>query len=151
MYAPPGDPAVLLARQRTLHEDISMSTASERTKALRGTKRVCTTCRVRFYDLARNPIVCPSCGAHYTPATQPVIEARAAPFTAKTGWRSRPFTRPEGPVAELELASRAVEVGDAVDEPASAGVEDDIDVLEQEQDDAEASGLTDLDAPKAIE
>jgi uncharacterized protein (TIGR02300 family) len=126
-----------------------MSTASERRKTLRGTKRVCTTCEVRFYDLARNPIVCPSCGAHYTPAAR-VIDARAAPLTAKTGWRSRPFKRPDAPVAEPKLISQAMEVGDAVDESASAGVEDDF-VLEQEQDDAEASGLTDLDAPEATE
>jgi uncharacterized protein (TIGR02300 family) len=139
-YAPPGNPGALLARQRTLYEDISMSTASERRKTLRGTKRVCTRCEVRFYDLARNPIVCPSCGAHYTPAAQPVIDARAAPFTAKTGWRSRPFKRPEAPLAEPELLSQVVEVGHAVDESASAGVEDDF-VLEQEQDDAEAPRL----------
>jgi uncharacterized protein (TIGR02300 family) len=127
-----------------------MSIASERRKALRGTKRVCTTCETRFYDLLRDPIVCPSCGAHYTPAAQPVIEARAAPFTAKTGWRSRPFKRPASPVAEPELASQAAEVGDAVDESASAGREDDI-VLEQEQDDADVSGLTDVDAPETTE
>jgi uncharacterized protein (TIGR02300 family) len=126
------------------------STDSERTKALRGTKRVCTTCEARFYDLARNPIVCPSCGAHYTPAAQPVIEARSAPFIAKTGSRSRPFKRPEAPVAKPELASQAMDVGDAVDESASAGLEDDV-VLEQEQDDAEVSGLTDVDAPEATE
>jgi uncharacterized protein (TIGR02300 family) len=58
-------------------------------KAARGTKRVCQACEVRFYDLRRDPIVCPSCGAHYTPAAQPLAEAgrRAAPVGGKTGWR----------------------------------------------------------------
>jgi uncharacterized protein (TIGR02300 family) len=28
-----------------------------------GSKRVCTTCGARFYDLNKDPIVCPKCGA----------------------------------------------------------------------------------------
>ncbi|MFZ1108427.1 MAG: TIGR02300 family protein [Rhodomicrobium sp.] len=34
-------------------------------KAERGTKRVCQSCGAKFYDLLRNPIVCPSCQAIY--------------------------------------------------------------------------------------
>ena len=40
-----------------------MSTVHDRRKALRGTKRTCQACEIRFYDLGRNPIVCPTCGA----------------------------------------------------------------------------------------
>ncbi|MGC2854960.1 TIGR02300 family protein [Novispirillum sp. DQ9] len=28
-----------------------------------GTKRTCTTCGARFYDMLKSPIVCPKCGA----------------------------------------------------------------------------------------
>lgn len=28
-----------------------------------GTKRTCTTCGARFYDMQRQPIICPKCGA----------------------------------------------------------------------------------------
>ncbi len=28
-----------------------------------GTKRTCTTCAARFYDLGKEPILCPKCGA----------------------------------------------------------------------------------------
>lgn len=28
-----------------------------------GTKRTCTTCGARFYDMQRDPIICPKCGA----------------------------------------------------------------------------------------
>ena len=28
-----------------------------------GTKRECSSCTVRFYDLGKTPIVCPKCGA----------------------------------------------------------------------------------------
>ena len=33
------------------------------TKAARGTKRVCQSCGNKFYDLNRDPIACPICGA----------------------------------------------------------------------------------------
>lgn len=29
----------------------------------RGTKRVCSECSTKFYDLMREKVVCPSCGA----------------------------------------------------------------------------------------
>ena len=30
-------------------------------KADRGIKRICVSCAAKFYDMARSPIVCPSC------------------------------------------------------------------------------------------
>ncbi len=35
------------------------------TKAERGTKRVCQSCGSKFYDLMRDPIICPICQAVY--------------------------------------------------------------------------------------
>jgi uncharacterized protein (TIGR02300 family) len=82
-----------------------MSTMSARRKAMRGTKRTCQACEVRFYDLARNPSVCPMCGAHYAAPAEPVVQARerSVPFSSKTGWRSQPFKRaqPVLPVADV--------------------------------------------------
>jgi len=42
-------------------------------KAARGTKRTCQNddCGSRFYDLNRDPIVCPICDAEYVLATAP--------------------------------------------------------------------------------
>jgi uncharacterized protein (TIGR02300 family) len=34
-------------------------------KAARGTKRICPNCGSKFYDLGRNPIVCPVCHSAY--------------------------------------------------------------------------------------
>lgn len=44
------------------------------TKQARGTKRTCQSddCGSRFYDLNRNPIVCPICGSIYELASGPV-------------------------------------------------------------------------------
>jgi len=33
-----------------------------------GVKRTCLSCGARFYDLQRNPIICPKCGAEFEPA-----------------------------------------------------------------------------------
>ena len=32
-----------------------------------GTKRTCQSCGTKFYDLLRDPILCPSCGARFDP------------------------------------------------------------------------------------
>ena len=38
-------------------------------KADRGTKRQCQSCATKFYDLNRDPILCPSCGTQFLLAT----------------------------------------------------------------------------------
>lgn len=45
------------------------------TKLARGTKRTCQSCEERFYDLERQPIVCPLCGAKYVIASSPAALA----------------------------------------------------------------------------
>ena len=49
------------------------------TKQARGTKRTCQSseCGARFYDLNRNPIVCPICGTVYELASSPLAIAAA--------------------------------------------------------------------------
>ena len=129
-----------------------MSTMSARRKAMRGTKRTCQACEVRFYDLARSPIVCPMCGAHYAPPAEPIVQARerSVPFSSKTGWRSQPFkrTQPVLPVADVTpvdpSGSQAVE--NEAEETATELSEDRV-VLEQEPDDGDVLSLVDHDAP----
>ena len=36
-------------------------------KAELGKKRVCLSCKMRFYDFDRSPIICPGCGAEFDP------------------------------------------------------------------------------------
>ena len=40
-------------------------------KPARGTKRVCSSCGARFYDLNRTPIICPACQSIYQAAPPP--------------------------------------------------------------------------------
>ena len=41
-----------------------------------GTKRVCVSCGARFYDLTRQPAVCPKCSTEQ-PAEQPRVRRAA--------------------------------------------------------------------------
>lgn len=136
-----------------------MTTASlsEISKATRGTKRVCQACEVRFYDLSRDPIVCPACGAQYALAAMPVVEpgARKAPYTAKKGWGDRTETKRPEPVREeaeskvtAESASQELEDENETVPDVEAAEEDDT-VLEPEVDEPDVTGLVDhVDEPK---
>jgi len=131
-----------------------MSTMSARRRAMRGTKRTCQVCEVRFYDLARNPILCPMCGAHCAAPAEPVVQARerSVPFSSKTGWRSQPFKRTQPVVSVADVTpidpsdSLAVE-NEAEGETATELSEDRGVVPEQEPDDGDALSLVDHDAP----
>ena len=54
-----------------------------------GTKRLCTNCGAKFYDLNKDPIVCPKC--------------HTAMELAAVNPRTRPDTRAAAPVAEEEV------------------------------------------------
>ena len=45
-----------------------------------GTKRVCQSCSTKFFDFARDPVICPKCGAAVAVAAAglPRAQARAA-------------------------------------------------------------------------
>ena len=64
-----------------------------------GSKRVCQGCETRFYDLKRDPIICPSCGATFDP--EAVLRSRRNRTSAAA---------PKEPVAAAK-----VEVADAED------------------------------------
>ena len=64
-----------------------------------GTKRHCSGCGARFYDLNKNPIVCPKC---HTVLELAAVSARARPDTT---------ARAIKPAAEEEVV--APEVADA--------------------------------------
>jgi uncharacterized protein (TIGR02300 family) len=98
-------------------------------KAARGTKRTCQngSCGSRFYDLGRDPIVCPICGSPYVIAHGPVEPERE---------ERRPVRKPEvvaGPEAEVEVeADDALADVEGGDEEISTT--DDDTFLEEEED-----------------
>lgn len=102
-------------------------------KAARGTKRTCQNpqCGSRFYDLNRDPIVCPVCETVYQIATAP-----AGVVDEKNRKAKKPeFVDEVAPVAAAPEAEGAEELVDieATEEPIAA--EADETFLEEEEED----------------
>jgi len=123
-------------------------------KPARGTKRVCSSCGARFYDLSRTPIICPVCQAVYQVTPPPSRRSeRAAPVEV------RKVVEPEvdPPVIEaaeiisleeVEEAGAEVpieedeEIVDLGEEPAVIpAADDDNAFLEEEEGEADVSGI----------
>ena len=116
------------------------------TKAERGTKRTCqnTECGSRFYDLNRNPVVCPICKSVYDLSAAPVIVAAPAPVPrAPRKPVKKPVFEPvvakteDAPEVEAEDALAAIETED---EPAAAA-EDETFLEEEEEDGPDVTGI----------
>ena len=114
------------------------------TKEARGTKRTCQNpeCGSRFYDLNRDPIVCPICQSVYKLATAPQAAAEA-PVEDKAARRPK---KPE-PVAE-EVAPGDVPLVEAEEELAdleapdeAIAAEDEETFIEPEEEEGDVSGI----------
>tara|TARA_R110002110_G_scaffold105641_12_gene265445 strand:+ start:8686 stop:9081 length:396 start_codon:yes stop_codon:yes gene_type:complete len=94
-----------------------------------GTKRDCPGCGAKFYDLNKNPVVCPKCEHEYVPDTS----AKAK--------RAKPAEKPkEKPVKPVAVAEDDDTVSlDAMRENELAADDDDIDVedVDVEDDDSD--------------
>lgn len=101
-----------------------------------GTKRLCASCNTKFYDLNKDPITCPKCGALFQPAAtmrlRPETAAVAATAAAGRGkveevevpeLADAEFVSLEDADAEVE-GKKKVPAGDIVD------TEEDLDIDE---------------------
>jgi uncharacterized protein (TIGR02300 family) len=128
-------------------------------KPARGTKRVCPSCRARFYDLNRTPIVCPVCQSIYqvTPPPPPPFSrrwGRAQPAEArKVEEQEADAPVLEGPeIVSLDEAEEGtsevpaeedeeiVDLGEEADEN-PAGDDDNALLEEEEEGEADVSGI----------
>jgi uncharacterized protein (TIGR02300 family) len=114
-----------------------------------GTKRQCMHCGAKFYDLNKDPAVCPKCG---TPMQASSVTRVAAPVMA----RARPAAEEEpeleaaGPemvsLEDVEAAETAKEAPeDDIDIAEDAATEDDTFLEEEEEGEDDVSGLIDGD------
>ncbi len=95
-----------------------------------GTKRQCQNCGAKFFDLNKDPIICPKCGTIFQGASFQGASARARP-AAKPEEEETELTTPAG----VEIVSLdEVEAGE--EKAAVEPVGDDIDVEEDAEDDA---------------
>lgn len=97
-------------------------------KAELGTKRTCPSCATRFYDLLKNPIICPKCGVSFVAATL---------LPSKGDLPPAPAPKPRDVVAEpddsagIELVSLEDVVEPGGEEDEAAAIED-VDLGEEE-------------------
>jgi uncharacterized protein (TIGR02300 family) len=107
-----------------------------------GAKRHCQSCATKFYDLHREPIICPKCGAVFQAAPLARVAARAS--DEDTDVEKDPETVSLDEVAENEAKAEAIDVGDDVELDDDAG-DDDTFLEEEEGEDDDVSGLIDGD------
>ena len=123
-----------------------------------GTKRACPSCGAKYYDLNRNPIVCPSCGTVFQVATSRSPERAPAPKPVPREEPAVVLEREEGVVSLEEVEEGAEpDVGPDADELEDAvvpGVEvegeevaaaDDT-FLEEDEEEGDVTNLLDVDA-----
>ena len=105
-----------------------------------GTKRICHNCGARFYDLRRDPAVCPACGTVAEPGRQPRPKRGGAKPEAAV------LPKVEKEKVAMEDAEEDVEVEEVIDE--------DTDVVAEEEDlieDVSDLGEDDDDIGEVIE
>ncbi len=81
-----------------------------------GTKRVCTACEAKFYDLSKNPLVCPKCGHEEAVPAQKAKRKKPAAVVAPVPEEKKPEPKaaekddgevaPEGDTSLDELAAK---------------------------------------------
>jgi uncharacterized protein (TIGR02300 family) len=108
-----------------------------------GGKRQCQNCGAKFFDLNREPIVCPKCGTIFQGAPARAQQVEAKEEEAET------VAPPDAELVSLEDA-------EAPDEKAAAVIDDEVEVEdddaaedtfleEEEEEDDDVSGLIDGD------
>ena len=92
-----------------------------------GLKRVCVACSTKFYDLAKQPAVCPKCGQEQ-PAEQPRLRRAAAVIPDDKLKKRAAAPEADGDEVELEdVDAEAVEDADDLEDEDDA-IDADIEV-----------------------
>lgn len=99
-----------------------------------GIKRICPNCGARYYDLRKDPPVCPSCGTDFDPEAllksrrarpAPIEEVKKVPVVVD----EELDVDAEAGIEELEEAADGVGVEDIEEEDAAEPADDEEDVL----------------------
>ena len=113
------------------------------TKPELGTKRLCASCSAKFYDLNKDPIVCPKCDTVYVVA--PVVtrgrpDAAAAAAAAAAARPAAEEAAPEPPEAEFVSLEEADAEATGAKKPAegaeAAAEDEEVEIDDEGMDDA---------------
>src|SRR5690349_7024263 len=114
-------------RPQGLSDSTPITRRAEVTKPDWGTKRTCQSCAAHFYDLRKDPIVCPKCGATYDPEAILKSRRRAPEKVVPV----KVVKEPELPDVEADVETEEVgdEADDVIEDTSELG-EDDEDIPE---------------------
>lgn len=111
-----------------------------------GTKRQCQNCGAKFFDLNKDPIVCPKCGTVFQGAARP--RAAAKPEEEEAELATPPgvdvVSLDEVEAAEEKVAEPVVDDLDVEEDAEDDGAEDPF-LEEEEEDDDDVTNLIDGD------
>ena len=79
-----------------------------------GTKRACQNCSTKFFDLNKDPIVCPKCSAVFQAAALPRAVAAAAAAVKDDDVEADPMAAVLVPLEEADGDKAATPAGDDV-------------------------------------
>jgi uncharacterized protein (TIGR02300 family) len=96
-----------------------------------GLKRVCPSCATRFFDLQRDPMTCPSCGATFT--VESLTATKSRPTRQE---KAKPQAADIGDVPEIETDDEGIDTDDDLDD----------DILEDEEDNVDLDEIADVAA-----
>ena len=115
------------------------------TKQPRGMKRTCqnAACGQRFYDLERDPIMCPMCGSTYniTISAAAIAAAAAEEKAARKAAKKPAFVEPEAVADEASLAEGAEVLPEIEGEEEPAAAVADETFLEEEEEEGDVSNI----------
>lgn len=120
------------------------------TKEARGTKRTCQNpeCEARFYDLARDPILCPHCETVYKLTPEQVAEAESEdkvdPETATAAKPNGADDGEAGDGAEIEEDDALVSLEDAEEDVDESNDDDEEDNTFLETDDDDDGDVSEI-------
>ncbi len=111
-----------------------------------GTKRICQSCAIKFYDFDRSPIVCPQCSAKFDPES--LLKSR----------RTRPPASAKPPLEKTDAKTANGELKEAVpgqDDKVDLGQDDKVNLGQDDkvnlgQDDKNLATLSDDDDKDAV-
>lgn len=111
-----------------------------------GTKRICLACNTRFYDLSRDPIVCPKCGTVHDPEAimksrrgRSMVEDRPAPTKPAPKAPAKKAPIGDTDLPEAEVAEEEAEGDELIEDTSDLGEDDDdmAEVIENVDDEEE--------------
>ncbi|MCL4768715.1 MAG: TIGR02300 family protein [Hyphomicrobiaceae bacterium] len=114
------------------------------TKAARGTKRTCQNpeCGARFYDLSRDPIVCPICQSVYRLATAPQAVVPAEDKAVRRPKKPEPIVEEQAAAGDVPLVEGEEALADLEGGDEAIVAEDEEPFIEPEEEDGgDVSGI----------